>query len=227
MMVVDDGLDQVRARTRAATVQLPTKGGQGVLVPGGFILSAAHCIDWSLDGGMTLGDDYLERITTQAGASFALSVYAVEPVSDIAVLGSADGQVFYDDAEAFEAWCAEALPVPVSSADFDLEVAVPVYILTHTGVWTRARATRYGVLDEVPGSCVSIVAESGIESGTSGGPVIDDTGRLVGVVSFSEGTEGEPDLEGSMPRPHLALPGWIWRRIQAAEEEACQAGAVR
>jgi hypothetical protein len=37
-MIVDDGLDQLHARTRAATVQLPTKGGQGVLVPGGFVL---------------------------------------------------------------------------------------------------------------------------------------------------------------------------------------------
>jgi hypothetical protein len=51
-------LDQARARTRAATVQLPTKGGQGVLVPGGFVLTAAHCIDWSLDGGMALGREH-------------------------------------------------------------------------------------------------------------------------------------------------------------------------
>jgi hypothetical protein len=63
---------------------------------------------------------------------------------------------------------------------------------------------------------VSFVAERGIESGTSGGPVMDDTGHLVGVVSSSGGPVGEPALEGSMPRPHLALSGWIWRRIQVA-----------
>jgi hypothetical protein len=60
------------------------------------------------------------------------------------------------------------------------------------------------------------MAERGLESGTSGSPVIDDAGRLVGVVSWSGGVDGDAPLEGMMPRPHLALPGWIWRRIEAA-----------
>jgi Trypsin-like peptidase domain len=211
-------LDRARARTQAATVQLPTKGGQGVLVPGGFVLTAAHCVEWSQHGGMALGDHYLEKITTQDGTTFALEVCAVEPVSDIAVLGGADGQSFYDDAEAFEAWCEETAPVPVCSADFEREVAVPVHILTHTGTWVRGRATRYGFANEGPDACVYFTVEQGIVGGTSGGPVIDDTGRLVGIVSEGEGTDDEPGLDGSMARPHLALPGWIWRRIKEEQK---------
>jgi CBS domain-containing protein len=129
---------------------------------------------------------------------------------------NARDKTFYDEADAFEAFCAETMPVSVCSADFDLDVAVPVHILTHSGAWIRARATRYGVPGEGPGGRVWITAERGIENGTSGSPVIDDAGQLVGIVSWSGGVAGAPALDGLMPRPHLALPGWIWRRIQVA-----------
>jgi S1-C subfamily serine protease len=165
---------------------------------------------------MTLGDYCLEEMTTPPGHRFKVEVYAVEPVSDIAVLGQADGQEFYADAEAFEAFCEETLPVRVCSADFDLDVAVPVHILTHTGAWIRARATRYGPPGDLPGGRIWLTTEASIESGTSGGPVIDESGDLVGDVSWCGGPADEPATEGMMPRPHLALPGWIWRRIALA-----------
>jgi len=45
-------MDEVtRERIEAATVRLPDKGGQGVLIPGNLILTAAHCIEW--DGAPT------------------------------------------------------------------------------------------------------------------------------------------------------------------------------
>ena len=36
----------VAERVQRATVKLPGKGGQGVIV-GDYIITAAHCIDWS------------------------------------------------------------------------------------------------------------------------------------------------------------------------------------
>jgi hypothetical protein len=51
-----------------ATVRLDNLGGQGVLVPGGFILSAAHCIQWDGEVGMAMGDRFIESITTKSGA---------------------------------------------------------------------------------------------------------------------------------------------------------------
>src|SRR5579862_4192191 len=78
-------------RVEAATVRLPEKGGCGVLVPGGFILTATHCIEWSGTGGMVLGDVYPTSIETASGAKFRVDVAACEPVADIAVLGELDG----------------------------------------------------------------------------------------------------------------------------------------
>src|SRR5262249_32084812 len=75
-----------RDRVLAATVSLSDLGGQGVLVPGGLILTAAHCIKWSGTGAMVLGDYFVERIKTRDGRSFRASVCAAEPVADIAAL---------------------------------------------------------------------------------------------------------------------------------------------
>jgi hypothetical protein len=210
-------LQQAKERARLATVQLPTTGGQGVLVPGGFVLTAAHCTAWTISGGMALGDYCLEEIITPSGHNFRLEVSAIEPVSDVAALASPDDQLFYDDAAAFDAFCEATTPVRVSSTDFDVEVPVPVHILTPSGAWLHAQATRHGLPGALPGGTVWITPERGIASGSSGGPVIDAGGRLVGIVSWSRARVGAHD--GRMARPRLALPVWVWRHIQAASPE--------
>jgi hypothetical protein len=50
-----------------ATVKILKKEGQGALVGGGLILTAAHCIDFECPGGMALGDYYIENIRTIHG----------------------------------------------------------------------------------------------------------------------------------------------------------------
>lgn len=209
----------VRERTEAATVWLPKARGQGVLVPGGLILTAAHCVGWTASGHMAFGDmPPTVPIRTAAGRTFSANVFAVEPVADIAVLGAADSQAFAADAEAFERFCDETLPVPVSGRDFDLEVAVPVLIRTHLKTWVEATTTRYGHPSDPPGYLAHYDAESAVKGGTSGGPVVDLTGDLVGVVSVaSEGNGDGGPCQGTMPRPHLALPGWVWLQIKTAQ----------
>jgi trypsin len=95
--------DSMRALVSAATVRVTGRGGQGVLIPGGFILTAAHCIDWDTNGKMVLGEHFEERIVTSDGRELFVAPVAVEPVADIAVLGAMDIEELYDKTEAYGA----------------------------------------------------------------------------------------------------------------------------
>jgi hypothetical protein len=79
-----------KARVAAATVTLTKLGGRGVLIPGGLILTATHCIELDGQGRMALGDWFLESVLTKIGVTFRVSPWFADPLSDLAVLGGAD-----------------------------------------------------------------------------------------------------------------------------------------
>jgi hypothetical protein len=158
---------------------------------------------------MALGDHCLEPVETVTGAKFLLSVCAVEPVADIAVLAAPDNQSFFDDAKAFEEFCEATAPVRVSRDDFERDVDARVHVWTHRGEWIEGGASEPGG----PSGGAWLQARRHIEGGTSGSPVVSDAGLLVGLVSWSE----ERTFDGRMPRPHHALPSWVWHQIDAAQ----------
>jgi hypothetical protein len=200
---------RIQAHVEKATVTLSRMGGQGVLVTGNLIITAAHCIGFKTDGSMVLGDFFIEDIETAQG-NFKVTPLAVEPVCDVAVLGSLDNQTFFNEAEQFEMFCEKTKPVRLCLQDFTPAQSFPVYIYTHKKTWVAGRATEWG--KDAP--ALEIDADEPIEGGTSGGPVIDEAGELVSIVSnFSVGATGNKKSEGSGPRPHLALPVWVCRAI--------------
>ena len=78
------------SRVFNATVLIGTKAGlgQGVLVTGGMILTAAHCLWFTTEGAQMAMDEYhVENILARNGACLRAATLAVDPVSDIAVLG--------------------------------------------------------------------------------------------------------------------------------------------
>jgi len=192
-------------------------GGQGVLVPGQLIVTAAHVVSWSAEGGMALGDRYVEEM--QVGRrTLKVATLAVEPVADIAILGALDGQASPKDADAFEAFCEATAPVPICTADFPPFAPFPVHVLTHTGRWVAGRAQQCAV------NAPTLVIETseGIEGGTSGGPVVTDDGLLLGVSSWFGGPTDESGREGDVPRLHLIAPGWLLRKMVDPEWETRQ-----
>jgi hypothetical protein len=104
---------EIRSRVAAATVRLK-RGGLGILVPCDFILTAAHCVRWSVTGSMTTNaEPFHETVKTHDGGTYKLEVYAVEPVADIAVLGPIDSDEYFEDEEAFEEFTAAVEGIPL------------------------------------------------------------------------------------------------------------------
>jgi Trypsin-like peptidase domain len=200
---------ELKSRIKKATVKLTRLAGQGVLVPGNLIATAAHCVYWSTEGEMVLGDSFPEPIRAER-CELTATPYAVEQCSDLAVLGALDSQSSYKEFVEFDKWCAATEPVQLSTVDnYELLKPFPVHILTYRGEWVRAKAQKCSPLAHT----VHVTAESQIEGGTSGGPVVDESGRLVGVVShFSDGCDSD-DFEGQVALAHLSIPPRLLRNM--------------
>jgi hypothetical protein len=63
-------------------------------------------------------------------------------------------------------------------------------------------------------NAVVVEADEQIESGTSGGPIINDSGDLIGIASnFNFVNELQDKCQGLPPRPHRTLPVWVCQQI--------------
>ena len=169
-----------RAKIENAVVQIPSMGGRGVLV-GDIILTAAHCVNFSTDGGMVLGDYFIEEVETRCGQRLKVTPLAVEPVADIAVLGCLDPQSCPKEADAYEHYCSATAPVPLARGCVTCRHGFPVRILNADGRWVRGKAELFD--EKLPG--IFIEADREIEGGASGGPILNLDGELVAIASNS------------------------------------------
>ena len=65
---------------------------------------------------------------------------AVEPVSDLACLGSLDEQIAAKEAEEFEKFCEQTSPVPLCRRNYEIREDFRVHIYTHKGTWVTGSA---------------------------------------------------------------------------------------
>jgi S1-C subfamily serine protease len=83
------------------------------------------------------------------------------------------------------------------------EQAVRVWIFSKHGEWNRGEILRCGWSDSLGASIWLRNMDRPLQGGDSGGPVVDDNGRLIGVVSH--GTH-----DGTIPIAYRALPvAWV------------------
>lgn len=183
-------------------VKLPGRGGRGVLA-GSVIMTAAHCLNFSTDGEMVLGDHYIEEV--KAGSvRLKLKPLVVEPLSDIALLGALDEQVFPDEVEAFEEFCAKTPSVPLFKGRIKRGKQLAVRILGHHGRWIDGSV---GLFNEAAPS-LWLEADDEVAGGSSGGPIVSLDGELVAIVSNASKPQGGLKSTGCCPRPLHALPVW-------------------
>lgn len=205
-------IKDIRAEVAKATVKLTQKGGQGILVGKEMIITAAHCLEFDCKGGIVLGENIVAVGNTQYGIETArgeklkVAPMAIEPVNDIAVLGWLDYQT--DEAEDFIAFCERTKPIPLYCRpleDFLTEFRVHIY--THKKTWIRGKASISAIHDPM----MRVISEKNIEGGTSGGPIINDSGELVGIVSNTVACHGGEEVLA--PVLQRALPIWIYHRL--------------
>jgi hypothetical protein len=172
----------------------------------GLILTAAHCLDFHTGGDMTLAPkSNQEMVRTLDGREFQVGVYAVEPVSDIAVLGKTMVEEDEENMSLFEAFCEATTPLEICPEAFFEKREPPedekfgVHIYTHENEIKSGQA----VLCR-RGTETLFLKEVTIEGGTSGGPIVNDACELVAIVSNGEMHQ---------PIPCRALPVWAMKRL--------------
>jgi hypothetical protein len=190
-----------------AKIKIMGKNGQGVYVGNNLFLTAAHCINFKTSGSMVLGDHFIEDIEIQ-GQRFRVAPWAIEPISDIAVLGPLDDQVFPDDADRLENFCEDLNPVLINTVEPELFQDFEIHVFNHEG----GQVSGKGQVCSPGSKSLFIETKDEIKGGTSGGPIVDESGGLVGIVSNFSGN----DNTGVHPRPHLTLPLWVLRKLEGA-----------
>lgn len=170
---------------------------------------------------MVLGDYYLERVKTADGAELTLSPCCVEAMADIAVLAAPDDQAFYREATAVGEFFDSVEPPRVSMDEYRFMEEFRIFVRSHQGKWIAGKAQQCSTDKHC--QSLFIQTEEHIHGGTSGGPIVNDRGELVAIVSNFGGTADESNeqetfaaKEGLAPRPYLTLPLWVWNNIRRA-----------
>jgi hypothetical protein len=170
-------------RLEMARAVLTVGDGRGFVVQGEYqryIITAAHCLPHMPPPHRAA---YAEegtywKLLSEIGRkpSVPAACFFVDPVGDIAILGTPDTQTFYDEAEAYDDLVNSVTPIPVS----DSAEPGTAWVLSLDGVWLKQ-----SVKIPSPGN---LWIDTPPEGGMSGSPILSDAGAAIGVVVISDGS---------------------------------------
>jgi hypothetical protein len=192
-----------------------------------FVITAAHCLPhfppcMSFSG---IEERTYPKLLGPIGGErtvWAECVF-VDPIADVAALGSPDNQEFDKEAKAYDALVEPAIPLPIG----DLPLArSPMALSTGDTILGRASAECQAWLLSldlrwfrctIKGFRTALWIEGAAEDiagGMSGSPIVSDAGAAIGLVCMSAGGPGGDHREGG-PSPFLSrqLPRWLAEEI--------------
>jgi hypothetical protein len=217
--------DELKKQIENATVGILDPDGfqigQGVFIAGGYILTAAHCAvsmymteeklgcNLCCSGRLQLSNEYLVG-KVKLNDDMVLPVVPIlwEAVNDIAVFTDLDPCI-YDTGSEFEEAVINHPPVRMF-VDFpnliNKGTSFSVHVLQKDGHWSSGEGIHIGNSPQIGIMNLS----SPLQSGTSGGPIVNDDGKLVGIVS-----QGTHSCSGACP--NFLLPCYLLNKIQKDE----------
>jgi hypothetical protein len=191
-----------------------------------LIVTAAHCLpklpraDQKADAAVykLLGTLDGKKKNILAECLFA------DPVADVAVLGSPDGQMYFEEAEPYD----ELIP---DDGPF-LKIAEPKngpgWVLSLKNKWCRTTITVFQNLGNF-GPSLAIGPDGPLDAGMSGSPILNDDGEAVSLIAsgaFTSKPGGKLKKEQAGGQPILArrLPEWLLHGLRLSKSFA---GALR
>jgi hypothetical protein len=201
---------------QATSAVLQVGGGRGFIVDANgdrYVITAAHCLPFfsPYHAAMSYLEYVAERTYQKLIASLgreptvSAECLFVDPIADIAVLGSPDDEELSEEAEGWESLIDDAEALAIAS----LPKEATVWLLSLDGQWRQAHAQHRG-----HGGGIWLSRADKFERGMSGSPILTVDGRAVGVFGLSSGAEGEAHTRGG-PQARLTahLPAWIlWEK---------------
>jgi Trypsin-like peptidase domain len=191
-------------------------GGRGFIVAGRrhrYVITAAHCLP-HLPPACSFSDLQERTYAKLLGplGSRQQKVWAeclfVDPVADIAVLGTPDTQELPDEADAYDKLVAHR-PFVVGDVLVPGEKE-PVRLLSLDERWFDCTATHVGGPFYIEDAAECIVG------GMSGSPIINSKDEAIGVVC----------CKGPDPRLATHLPGWLLHELGDPLQRALAKGMI-
>jgi hypothetical protein len=138
----------------------------------------------------------IPKITLRKPSVWAECFFA-DPISDIAVLGSPDGQELYEESEAYDELVESVTPLSITDAPEDGHG----WLLSLDCEWFQC-TVKY--MKRVNGPLWISNASQPTVGGMSGSPILSDNGSAIGVVALGSNLDGCKN-----PRLVRDLPGWL------------------